>query len=469
MRARAIAALIAAAAITMAAPVSADLCTIEATPAATLLLPYFEVDIDDPTGVDTFISINNASSESILTHVVVWTDMSVEALDFNVYLTGYDVQTIALGMTIRDGILPRTDNANSVSPLGPYSDGHVNFPACTMMPYTNPALSPEFLDHLQSILTGGPSDIYGGDCGGFDHGDNIARGYVTIDHTNDCTLLTPCDEGYFWTGDPTVPGGLAAYENVLWGDWYMIDYANNFAQGDTLVHLEADTTLDPLGALISGTFYNRCTPIFNSPFPDYREPLPTTFATRFYQNAAFSGGTDFLVWRDSLYLPTAGFSCSSGPNWYPITQRQAVFFDEAENPEALCTISPCPEEEILFPIEAQRVGVGELAITPQSGWAYFNLNQSGEAWGLAAEAVAGGAWITAVHSAEGRFSAGLPAIQLDSFCDNASIVIGEAGPDYPAEDVVYNYFNSYYYYPGGAPPVSRPNPDQTPRGWRNAE
>ncbi len=67
--------------------------------------------------------------------------------------------------------------------------------------------------------------------------------------------------------------------------------------------------------------------------------------------------------------------------------------------------------------------------------------------------------MTAVHSAEGRFSAGLPAIQLDSFCDNSSIVIGPSGPDFPAGDIVYNYFNSYYYYPGGQPPLARPNPD----------
>ena len=51
--------------------VLADLCTIEATPAATLLLPYFEVDLDDPNGVDTFLSVNNAGPYGLLGHVVV--------------------------------------------------------------------------------------------------------------------------------------------------------------------------------------------------------------------------------------------------------------------------------------------------------------------------------------------------------------------------------------------------------------
>ena len=43
---------------------SAELCTIDAVPAATLLLPYFEVDLEaNPgKGVDTLFSINNASA-----------------------------------------------------------------------------------------------------------------------------------------------------------------------------------------------------------------------------------------------------------------------------------------------------------------------------------------------------------------------------------------------------------------------
>ena len=133
------------------------LCTIEATPAPTVLLPYFEVDIDDPNGIDTFLSVNNALPFSVLGHVVVWTDMSVEALDFNIYLTGYDVQTIGLGLIIRNGILPATSFDDS--PIGPFSIDKLagTGAACGVLPYEVPALDEEFLDHLQSILTGGPS------------------------------------------------------------------------------------------------------------------------------------------------------------------------------------------------------------------------------------------------------------------------------------------------------------------------
>jgi len=81
--------------------------TIDDVPAATLLLPYFEVDLENAAGVNTLFSINNASATAILAHVVLWTDLSVPTFDFNIYLTGYDVQTVSV-RDIFHGIVPRT-------------------------------------------------------------------------------------------------------------------------------------------------------------------------------------------------------------------------------------------------------------------------------------------------------------------------------------------------------------------------
>ncbi|HYL04398.1 MAG TPA: hypothetical protein VE075_00045, partial [Thermoanaerobaculia bacterium] len=77
-----------------AAPAMAVICTIDAVPSATLLLPYFEVDLNNPNGLTTLFSVNNASATAILVHVVMWSDLSVPVLDFNIYLTGYDVQSV---------------------------------------------------------------------------------------------------------------------------------------------------------------------------------------------------------------------------------------------------------------------------------------------------------------------------------------------------------------------------------------
>jgi hypothetical protein len=98
--------------------------TIDAVPAATLLVPYFEVDIANGNGINTLFSINNASATAVLAHVTIWTDQSVPAIDFDVYLTGYDVQTISLRDIFVDGNVPVTgargpDPNDTNSPPGP--------------------------------------------------------------------------------------------------------------------------------------------------------------------------------------------------------------------------------------------------------------------------------------------------------------------------------------------------------------
>src|SRR5688500_6677984 len=72
-----------------------DSCDISVAPAATLLLPYFEV-AEDPLGETTLFTITNTSQYPAIAHVVLWTDYSYPVIDFNIYLTGFDVQSINL-------------------------------------------------------------------------------------------------------------------------------------------------------------------------------------------------------------------------------------------------------------------------------------------------------------------------------------------------------------------------------------
>src|ERR1700692_2170911 len=121
--------------VVAAAPAMAVICTIDAVPAATLLLPYFEVDLSNPNGLTTLFSINNASATAVLAHVVIRSDLSVEVLAFNVYLPGYDVQTINLRDIIVNGNLPQTasagqDPTDTISPKGSLSPD-INFASCT--------------------------------------------------------------------------------------------------------------------------------------------------------------------------------------------------------------------------------------------------------------------------------------------------------------------------------------------------
>src|SRR3954447_15670834 len=109
--------------IVLAVPAQATLCNIDVSPAATLLLPYFEVDLSNPNGLTTLVSVNNSSAQAVLAHVTIWSDLSVPVLAFNIYLTGYDVQTLNLRDLLVNGVLPQTASAgqdpnDTISPKG---------------------------------------------------------------------------------------------------------------------------------------------------------------------------------------------------------------------------------------------------------------------------------------------------------------------------------------------------------------
>src|SRR4051812_36289759 len=85
-----------------------DSCDIGTAPAATLLLPYFEVETAT-RGVDTFFTVTNVGNLPQIAHVTLWTDWSFPVLDFNIFLTGYDVQSISLYDIIVNGIVAPTN------------------------------------------------------------------------------------------------------------------------------------------------------------------------------------------------------------------------------------------------------------------------------------------------------------------------------------------------------------------------
>jgi hypothetical protein len=404
------------------APARAVICTVDEVPAATLLLPYFEVDLGNRWGSGTLFSINNASASAVLAHVVVWSDLSVPVLDFNIYLTGYDVQTILL-WDVLQGNLPRTasagqDPTDTISPQGDFSQD-INFASCSgLLPA--PQLPASFVEHLRLSLTGQASPVLGGRCAGRAFGDNIARGYITVDTVNNCTLRFPGDPGYFGSGGT----GDATNQNVLWGDYFYINELQNFADGNPLVHVEASATDPQTSVAGQYTFYGR---YVNWTAADNREPLATSFATRYVTGGTVSGGSDLIVWRDSK-VNQAPFTCPVAPGvrpaWYPLGQEGIVIFDEEEQPQVAQSfpVSPQPPQTglIPFPAEAQRTVVGgaDLPVPFSFGWLYLNLNTAVAAAGAnpPEDPAAAQAWVTVQMKAQGRFSVGFDAIQLDSAC-----------------------------------------------------
>src|SRR5256885_7857684 len=102
---------------------NADSCDIGVTPAATLLLPYFEVDTAAAQGAGstTLFTITNTSRYPQIAHVTVWTDWSYPVLDFNIFLTGYDVQPINLYDVIVRGIVAPPSGTTSATVPGALS------------------------------------------------------------------------------------------------------------------------------------------------------------------------------------------------------------------------------------------------------------------------------------------------------------------------------------------------------------
>ena len=396
----------------------AEACKVDAPPAATLLLPYFEVDLSRADGVTTMFSIGNATSSATLAHVTVWTDLGVPTLDFMVYLTGWDIETLNV-RDVFNGILPRTasdgqDPQDTISPQGHYSQD-VNFASCQGILPHPAVIPPSFIAHLRAAHTGGSSALLSG-CSGRALGDNKARGYITVDVVKECTLLFPSDPGYFG------PAGVASSANVLFGDFFFVDSPQNAARGDELVRIEAFP-----GRFHPGdtTFYGRFKHGGSSSYQavDDREPLPSAWATRYLQGGVFDGGSSFIVWRDPGTATTT-FPCASPPQATAFEDLQV--FDEEEDvmmPLMCPTLCPPTARSSNFPAVAQRVGVedmsvdgdfvGALPIAFPFGWMrldFFHFN------GAVDRAQA---WIGAELESAGRFSVGSVATPLESACSAA--------------------------------------------------
>jgi hypothetical protein len=408
--------VVALALVSVPRPVKAVIGTIDAVPAATLLVPYFEVDLNNPAGKTTLFSINNASATAVLAHVTLWSDLSVPTFAFNVYLTGYDVQTINV-RDLLNGTVPHTasagqDPSGNISPKGTFSQD-INFASCSgqLPPPQAPA---EYVAHLHAAHTGGPSSFYGGLCSGVNHGDNIARGYITVDTVNNCTLRAAGQPGYFGAGGT----GDVTNQNVLWGDYFYLDPVNNFASGDSVVHIEASATNPETSTAGQYTFYGRYVS-WNA--ADDREPLPTVFSTRFLNGGPFSGGTTLTTWRDPKVAQDP-VACPANPSWYPLNQEQVVVFDEQEQPFIVPPPPFFPQPPIpeLMPFPAAagsvQVGASSLPVPYSFGWLYLNMNTTVAPAGSnpPEDPALAQAWVTTTHSAEGRYSVGYAATQLSN-------------------------------------------------------
>lgn len=370
------------------AGVAPNSCDSGAVPAATLLIPYFEVNLASSANQTTLFAVTNTDTVPTLAHIVVWTDWGVPTLTFDIFLAANDVQTINL-RDVFSGTLPHT--------------GGGAFTGCTN-PLTLPALDAIAVAALRKQHTGQPDEL--GLCAGSGRaGDQIATGFVTIDVTQQCsdTITYPGHAGYFTAGGT----GVASNANILVGDFFYVDTAENYAQGNEAVAIVADAARF---AGLPATFYGAW---IGHTGDDGRAPLGTRYRSRFMNGGAFTGGTDLIVWAGPDEPTPQAVTCGSRPSFVnPCQFLRTTAFDEAAGGDD-------PVSHFVVSELAARLTVGSTSVPVTAPFGFVDLEnaiQLGcliEPFGETPLQL----WVMPVSSASGRFSVGLNAHRTgDALC-----------------------------------------------------
>jgi hypothetical protein len=351
------------------------------------------------SGLNTLLAITNTSSETVLAHLTLWTDQAVGALNFDIYLTGYDVYSVSLAGILCDGNI--RPSGFGVSNHGSLSGPAASFPGCSESAtpgdppnYPNPAISPAFKDHLQAWLTGQPSPATA-TCAGTAYGDGVARGFVTIDVSQTCSVNFASEAPYF--------DEVVATQNVLLGEYLFVGGAGGAMAALPAVGLEAAAgEFDPG----DHTFYGR---YVDGDGSDDREPTGSRFAARFL-GAGPTSATTWHIYRETpetAFDAATGWSCIDGPPWAPLDDASITFFDEEEN---------VVTADVALAGGSHAYDVTTDVANPYTdGWAVVDLAHDGLS--VYGDGVAQG-WVTAfLQNAQGGLAGGFDGVVMNDICE----------------------------------------------------
>jgi hypothetical protein len=411
-----------------------DSCDIGLYPAATLLLPYFEVEYDSPRprSRTTIFTITNVSRLPQIVRVTLWTDYGFPIIGFNLFLTGYDVQVLDLYDVIGRGVIAArgvtgggTSNATTPGSLSLPNGANPNFAStagvnCGRLPGLIP---PQMFHDLRSGLSAGTISSCGTARVGSNHGPAIASGYATVDVVADCTNTMPTDARYF--------DDELLYDNVLLGDYQRLDpdAARSLgAGGNPMVHIRAVPEGGRAGELrrsnLPYTFYDRFTAASGSRKRDRRQPLSSAFAAHFTESPAFTMTTDLTIWREPA---RSAVFCSDAVKNSQLPVAEVVRFDEHENPTTFAPeifLAPQVEPTALTsrtPVTDERRYPPRAGSGDAGGWLFLNLHNDGVLPSMytAPHVRPTQNWVTVSMSAEGRFSVEMDANPLGNGCSSA--------------------------------------------------
>jgi hypothetical protein len=297
--------------------------------AASLVLPYFEVSLDEQNEAQTQFSIVNNTASAGLALVTLFTDRGVPTRTFNVYLTGYDMAVVDLRMLFLGGLDSRSasdgqDPQDTITPQGPISQD-INFASCYgSLPA--PVLDADAVAFLRAAHTGQPTDEWGGSCGGRALGDGVARGYIVIDDLTQC-LDHPVSE------NDIASNALGNRDNFS-GSFEVRNRNDDFSYGGPLIALHEVSPLLSAGDM---TFYGWLGgwPISG---PSRREALPNKWRVPFLNSAA-TGTTELIVFRP-VHRTATPYACNAVPGSFAGGVASLTAYDVSQNSTAVAGFVP---------------------------------------------------------------------------------------------------------------------------------
>jgi hypothetical protein len=428
----------------IASTATAITCTIDQRPAATLLVPYFQVSygpagelISSGIGArDTLVTIVNASSAPMIAHVNVFSRESTLLLDFNVALTGWDVQAMRLS-DILAGNLPNSSDSAAIGfdvcqraggSVYPASDGFLRVNPLSPADPNDNTLATTAYPPFPQISAGLIHDLRV-DCDGNEG--LLAIGYIVIDHANYCNLSNPTQSAYY-------ANDAIGMENNLFGEIIFTSGLGLPTYGMSTVNLEADTEFGTLASQTPATpvrtfyarYWNPFTEVYctncgsgnantdlsisapwDAGFGDQREPLGLKWAARWFDLSP-TITSFFRVWRSSV----TGGDCVD-----PEPTVTLTFFDEDENivTQGVCP-SPCTQPTFNFPLETQQRNIIDFS-HPSAAAGWVNMSFVNASSGDVLDQ----AWVD--YSFEGAIaleSILIPGTQLDPSSCNPLGVVG---------------------------------------------
>ncbi|HEX3583476.1 MAG TPA: hypothetical protein VH087_17020 [Thermoanaerobaculia bacterium] len=378
-------------------------CDIGYYPAATLLLPYFEVDINSSTttALSTTVTVVNTSKQPQIVRATVWTDMGYPIFWFNLFLTGYDAQSLSLYEVLVRGRLPITSSSSAPGRASASNASNPYTMQNTLCDSIAGSIAPPLLQRIQSALTTG---VMGAGACPVGTAHKNAIGYITLDVVNSCSDDSPLDAKYW--------NDVLLYDNVLTGDYIRINPSSSGkeAGANPLVHVRAIPESGPSGARTATpfpyTFYDRY-----AHGGDRRQPLPSIFGVRFIDGGPTAFLTSLTIWREGT-ATASNDPCDYAANAkLALPHTNVVRFDEHENATVNASDGSTPASLLLpanSPILPPVSAAGD-----HGGWFWLSLD-NGRMGGAMKRPSQN--WIIVQMNAEGRYGVDFDATFLANGC-----------------------------------------------------